>query len=81
MKRMVHSTRLNNWQEAGISLGGNLVDSRKLIKQVLPRIADQQHRREIEHYCGGTEKEPFPSRAALQALKAAILLWLTRKPE
>jgi hypothetical protein len=79
MKHMTHSTRFNNWQEAGISLGGILVDSTKLIHQVLPRIANPQHRLEIEHYCSGTEKEPFPPKAALQSLKDAILLSMMGK--
>jgi hypothetical protein len=73
-KRTRRSTRLNDWQEAGITLGGILVDSAKLISQSLPKIADPQHRQEIEQYCSGTEKEPFPCEAALQSLKAAILL-------
>lgn len=72
-KRNSHNTRLNNWQEAGIALGGILVDSAMLISQALPKIADIQHRLEIKRYCSGIEKEPFPSEAALQSLKAALL--------
>ncbi len=78
--RTRRSTRLNDWQEAGITLGGILVDSAKLIHQALPKIADSPHRSEIEQYCGGTENEPFPSEAALQSLKAAILTVMMEKP-
>jgi len=79
-KRTRRSTRLNDWQEAGIALGGILVDSAKLISQALPKISDPQHRLEIEQYCSGTEKEPFPSEAALQSLKAAILRGMMEVP-
>jgi hypothetical protein len=80
-KRTRRSTRLNDWQEAGIALGGILVDSAKLISQALPKISEPQHRLEIEQYCSGTEKEPFPSEAALQSLKAAILRVMMEAPE
>ena len=81
IKRTRHSTRLSDWQEAGVVLGGILVDSAKLINQALLEIANSQHRMEIEQYCSGTEKEPFPSEAALQSLKAAILNALMEKLE
>lgn len=81
MKRTRRSTRLHDWQEAGIALGGILVDSAKLIYQALPEITDPQHRLEIERYCGGTEKGLYPSDAALQSLKAAILTVMRSKPE
>jgi hypothetical protein len=81
IKRVRRSTRLTDWQEAGVVLGGILVDSAKLINQVLPEIANSNHRVEIEQYCGGTEKEPFPSEAALQSLKAALLNTLMEKPK
>jgi hypothetical protein len=81
MKHTRRSTRLNDWQEAGIILGGILVDSAKLINQALPEIASSKHRSEIEQYCRATENEPYPSTAALQALKAAILTILMEKSE
>ncbi len=81
MKRTRRSTRLNDWQEAGILLGGILVDSAKLINQALPEIANPQHRLEIEQYCGGTENGPYPSEAAIESLKAAILNKMMEKPE
>ena len=73
MKRTSRTTRLNNWQENGIILGGILVDSAKLINQALPEIATPQHRLEIEQYCARTENRPYPSNAAISSLKAAIL--------
>jgi hypothetical protein len=81
MKQIRRSTRLNDWQEAGIVLGGILVDSAKLINQALPEIINPNHRSEIEQYCRGTENEPFPSKAALQALKAAILIVMMERSE
>jgi hypothetical protein len=81
MKRTRRSTRLNNWQEAGVILGGILVDSAKLINQALPKIANSQHRLEIEQYCGGTENGPYPSEAAINSLKAAIINMMMGKPE
>jgi hypothetical protein len=81
MKRTGHSTRLNDWQEAGVILGGILVDSARLINQALPEIADAQHCLEIEWYISGTEHGPFPSAAALQSLKTAILTGMMAKPE
>lgn len=80
-KRIRRSTRLNDWQEAGIVLGGILVDSAKLINQALPKIANSQHRLEIELYCDVTENRPYPSEAALQSLKVAILKGMLAKPE
>jgi hypothetical protein len=81
MKHTRRSTRLNNWQEAGVILGGILVDSAKLINQALPKIANSQHRAEIEQYCGGTENGPYPSEAAINSLKAAIINMMMGKPE
>jgi hypothetical protein len=80
-KRTRRSTRLNDWQEAGIVLGGVLVDSAKLINLALPKIANSSHRLEIEHYCGETEKGFYPSKAALESLKAAILKVMMERPE
>lgn len=79
-KRTRRSTRLNDWQEVGIVLGGILVDSAKLINQALPKFANSAHRLEIEHYCGETEIGPYPSNAALESLKAAILKVMMDKP-
>ena len=79
-KRTRRYTRLNDWQEAGIVLGGILVDSAKLINQGLPKIANSAHRLEIEHYCGETEIGPYPSKAALESLKDAILNVMMDKP-
>ncbi len=81
MKRTRHNTRLNDWQEAGIVLGGILVDSAKLINQALPKITNPQHRLEIEQYCDSTENGPYPSAAVLESLKAAILDVMMLKPE
>ena len=81
IKRTRRSTRLNDWQEAGIVLGGILVDSAKLINQALPKIANSAHRLEIEHYCGETEIGPYPSKAALESLKDAILNVILDKPK
>ncbi|HEX7395328.1 MAG TPA: hypothetical protein VF313_10410 [Anaerolineaceae bacterium] len=78
-KHTTRSTRLSDWQEAGVVLGGILVDSAKLINQALLEIANSQHRVEIEQYCDGKENEPFPSEAALQSLKAAILNTMMEK--
>jgi hypothetical protein len=79
-KRTRRSTRLNDWQEAGIALGGILVDSAKLISQALPKVSDPKHLQEIEQYCSGTGKEPFPSETALQSLKVAILRVMMEVP-
>jgi hypothetical protein len=79
-KRTRRSTRLNDWQETGIVLGGILVDSAKLINQALSKIANSAHRLEIEHYCGETEIGPYPSNAAQESLKAAILKVMMDKP-
>ncbi len=80
MKRTRRSTRLNDWQEAGIALGGVLIDSAKLLAQALPKITSPELRAEIGQYCT-KEYEPYPSEAALQALKAAILKVMMEKPE
>ncbi len=79
-KRTRRYTRLNDWQEAGIVLGGILVDSAKLINQALPKIANSAHRLEIEQYCGETEIGPYPSKAVLESLKDAILNVMMDKP-
>ena len=80
MKHTRCGTRLQDWQEAGIALGGILVDSTRLINQALPRISNAQHRLEIERYCAGTEKGPYPSAVALESLKAAILALMMSQP-
>jgi len=80
-KQKACSTRLNDWQEDGIILGGILVDSAMLINQALPEITNSQHRLEIERYCDDTEKWPYPTKAATLSLKAAILKFMMAKPE
>ena len=81
MRKTIRNTRLNDWQEAGIMLGGVLVDSTRLVNQSLSEITRSEYRMEIEQYCSGKESRPFPSEAALQALKAAIIKVMMEKPE
>jgi hypothetical protein len=80
-KQKACSTRLNDWQEAGIILGGILVDSAKLINQALPEITTSQHRQEIERYCDGIGNGPYPSKAAIASLRAAIFKLMMVKPK